>query len=102
MPSSKPRRKTTSTKPRRRGAESPWAKIKRLLMQRELWGLFVCALSVAALMALLLPEQGKLGEAWSRALRQIMGVGAYVVVLLCVAGAWWSCSGSGSSLRARR
>jgi S-DNA-T family DNA segregation ATPase FtsK/SpoIIIE len=86
VPSSKPRRKTTSTKPRRRGAESPWAKIKRLLMQRELWGLFVCALSVAALMALLLPEQGKLGEAWSRALRQIMGVGAYVVVLLCVAG----------------
>jgi len=85
VPPSKPRRKTTA-KPRRRGVDTPWTKLKRLLMQREVWGLLVCALSLAALMALLLPEQGKLGEAWSRALRQILGVGAYVVVLFCVVG----------------
>ncbi|MGC9360816.1 MAG: DNA translocase FtsK, partial [Anaerolineae bacterium] len=82
--SPKSRRKTT--RGRRRSSETPSAKLKRLLMQREVWGLFVTALSLAALTALLLPGQGKLGEVWSRSLRQMFGVGAYLVVSLCVAG----------------
>ena len=83
MSPTKSRRKTRG---RRRSSETPSAKLKRLLMQREIWGLLVTALSLAALTALLFPEQGKLGEVWSRALRQLFGAGAYVVALLCVAG----------------
>jgi DNA segregation ATPase FtsK/SpoIIIE, S-DNA-T family len=80
----KSRRKTT--RGRRRSSETASAKLKRLLMQREVWGLLVTALSLAALTALILPDQGKLAEAWSRSLRQMFGAGAYLVVLICVAG----------------
>ena len=81
-----PKSPRKATRGRRRSSETPSAKLKQLLMQREVWGLLVTALSLAALTALLLPEQGKLGEAWSRSLRQMFGAGAYLVVLLCVAG----------------
>lgn len=60
--------------------------IERWLLQREVWGLVLATTGLITFIALTLPTEGKLSNAWAHLLRQIFGAGAYPVALLLIGG----------------
>jgi S-DNA-T family DNA segregation ATPase FtsK/SpoIIIE len=54
--------------------------------QSEFWGLILILVGLVTGLSLALPDRGSLGAAWSLALRQIFGLGAYPVALAVLAG----------------
>ena len=58
----------------------------QLLLQREIWGLISTAAGAISVIALVSRTQGKLSEAWALLLRQMFGIGAYLIAFLLVAG----------------
>ena len=59
---------------------------EHLFPKREVWGLILTAVGAVTIIALTSQDQGKLTNAWSLALRQVFGIGAYPLAFLLLAG----------------
>ena len=78
------RKRTSGTAARRAAAVRPpfW-------QQSEFWGLALILVGLVTTLALIFPDKGKVGAAWSLLLRQGFGVGAYPLALgILAAGIW--------------
>ena len=73
------------------------------LLQKEVWGLILATMGTITLIALTIPNQGKLSNAWSLLLRQGFGIGAYPISLVFILGGLALLLGNalGPSLRER-
>lgn len=76
--------KSTKRTARKRG--QPGFKSTSWLAQREFWAVILTVVSVITIIALFVSGQGLLSNSWAFALRQIFGIGAYVVAVSWLAG----------------
>ena len=76
--------KSTKRTVRKRG--QPGYKSASWLAQREFWAVILTVVSVITMIALFISGQGLLSDGWAFALRQIFGIGAYVVAVSWLAG----------------
>src|SRR5450756_2610681 len=76
--------KSTKRTARKRG--QPGYKSTSWLAQREVWAVILTVVSIITIIALFVAGQGLLSNSWAFALRQIFGIGAYVVAVSWLAG----------------
>jgi S-DNA-T family DNA segregation ATPase FtsK/SpoIIIE len=79
-------RTNKSTKNTTRTRNKPGMRNTAWFAMREFWAVILTVISVITIIALFISDQGILSNGWALALRQIFGIGAYIVAFAWLAG----------------